>query len=115
MTKQNITPHVSDKFEVGAILENQWGWEQTNIEFYCIIERKGDWLKVIRMKQHTSDEIGFMTNEELPTDIDWNRKPQRKKLHTWGGKESGFSFGNYTGAGFCRLWDGKPAVSTHYA
>lgn len=114
-TQQKIQPLVSDKFEVGAILEDSWGYDQTNIDFYCIIERKGDWLTVLPMKQHTSEEIGFMTNEETPTEINYNAKPIRKKLKSWDGKESGFSFRNYTGGGWCRLWNGKPVTSTHYA
>jgi hypothetical protein len=115
MTQTQITPKVSDKFEPGAILENSWGWEQTNIDFFCIIDRKGDWVTVLPMVQERGPEIGFMTNKETPISINWNAKPRRKKLHSFDGKESGFSFGNYTGAGWCRLWDGKETYSTHYA
>ena len=51
---------------------------------------------------------------------DWDAKPIRKKIYksreNWQlGKELGFSFRNYTGGGWCRLWDGKPSLSTHYA
>jgi hypothetical protein len=112
---QKITPKISDKFEPGAILNDSWGWDQTNVDFYCIIERKGEWVTVLPMSKETSPEIGFMTNDVTPLKINFNAKPIRKKLKTFDGKESGFSFRNYTGGGWCNLWKGKPVNETHYA
>lgn len=112
---KNITPKHSDTFEPGAILVNSWGWEQTNIDFYCIVKRSGQWVTVLPMTKHTSEELGFMVNDETPGTINFAASPQRKKLSFYNGKESGFSFGNYSGAGFCHLWKGKPETSTHYA
>ena len=112
---KNIIPKHSDTFEPGAILVNSWGWEQTNIDFYCIVKRSGQWVTVLPMTKHTSEELGFMVNDETPGTINFAASPQRKKLSFYNGKESGFSFGNYSGAGFCHLWKGKPERSTHYA
>lgn len=112
---KNIIPKKSDCFEVGAILTDSWGWEQTNIDFYCIVKRSGNWVTVLPMSKHTSQEKGFMTNEETPGEIDFTSDPQRKKLSGYNGKESGFSFRNYTGGGWCNLWKGQPETSTHYA
>lgn len=114
MNTQQILPKVSQCFEVGAILENSWGWEQTNIDFYCIIKMSGGWVTVLPMRKNVSAEVGFMTNHCQPTEINWNAKPQRKKIHVYGGTEC-FSFGNYAGAGSCSLWDGKESTETHYA
>jgi hypothetical protein len=112
---KQIEPKALSEFQPGAILEDQWGWEQTTVDFYCIIDRKGDWVTILPMFKNTSPEIGFMTNEETPGAINYNAKPVRKKIKSWNGKESGFSFRNYAGGGWCRLWDGEPAKSTHYA
>ena len=76
--------------------------------------------QVTMESKSTIVEIGFMTNEETPALINWDAKPIRKKIYksreNWQlGKELGFSFRNYTGGGWCRLWDGKPSLSTHYA
>lgn len=111
----NIQPQILDTYQPGAILVDSWGWEQTNIDFYCIVARKGDWLTVLPMKKHTSPEIGFMTNEETPLHVDHTAKPIRKKVKAWSGQETGFSFRNYSGGGWCSLWKGKPVTSTHYA
>jgi len=110
-----IKPFVSDKFEIGAILTDSWGYDQTNVYFYAIIDRKGDWLTVLPMIKHTSPEIGFMTNDVTPLQVDSSAKPIRKKLKSFDGKESGFSFRNYVGGGWCNLWNGKPVNETHYA
>lgn len=106
-----MKPIVSTVFEPGAILYDSWGYDQTNIDFYCIIERKGDWVKVLPMKKSVSEEIGFMTNQVTPTEIDFSVKPRRKKLY----KESGFSFRDYSGGGWVDLWKGNPITETHYA
>ena len=109
-----VKPHVAQCYEVGAILENNWGYEQTNIDFYCIIERTANFVTLLPMKQHTSPEVGFMTNYETPTEIDWSAKPFKRKLakNKSDGKEAGCGIASY---GWCRLWDGKPSLSTHYA
>ena len=57
-----------------------------------------------------------MTNDETPLDeVDPSFKPMRKKVHSWNGEEAGFSFRNYTGGGWCRLWKGDNVRSTSYA
>lgn len=119
-TKLNITPRVSMAFEVGAILYDSWGYEQTNIDFYCIIGRKGDWLQLLPMKKHTSEEIGFMTNKVEPIEIDFSQKPVRRKIYRSRepqqlGKELGFSFRNYSGGGWVNLWKGESVTESHYA
>lgn len=113
--KKKITPKVSENFEVGTILVNSWGWEQTNIDFFCIVERKGQYVTVLPMKKAESNEIGFMTNDVTPLEIINEAKPRRKKIMIYDGKESGFSFGNYSGAGYCKPWNGKPERESHYA
>ena len=117
MTNANITPAVSTNYEVGAILVDSWGWEQTNIEFYCIIKRTGDFVTVLPMKKNSESKDFFatMTKSNTPGEIDFSAKPIRKKVKKFDGKESGFSFRDYTGGGWCNLWDGEPEISSHYA
>jgi hypothetical protein len=113
---KDVTPRHMDKFEVGAILVDDWGWEQTNIDFYCIVKRSGQWITVLPMTKITGPEKGFMTNDEEPGEINFAADPQRKKIKQGqNGKEYGFSFRDYAGGGCCRLWSGKPETSTHYA
>ncbi len=102
----------SNKYEVGAILVNSWGWEQTNIEFYCIVSRNRDWVGIVPMsKKITEKEVSFMTNKVEPFQA-IDSKPIRKKIKIYNGEESGFSL---NGMGWCKLWDGKPVTESHYA
>lgn len=43
---------VKENFKVGAILYTSWGWEQTNIDFYQILEVKGSTVTLQEIKQH---------------------------------------------------------------
>ncbi len=112
---KSVIPKQSELFEVGAILTDSWGWDQTNIDFYCIVKRSGDWITILPMSKDTSEEIGFMTNEELPKDIILTADPMRKKIYKRDGEERGFTLRNCSGGGWCNLWEGKPVTSTHYA
>lgn len=116
MNNTTIIPQVSETYTVGAILYDSWGYEQTNIDYYCIIERKGEWVKVLPMKRNTQSGGALsMTTIEAPSEIDYSKTPIRKKVKTFNGKESGFSFRDYSGGGWCSLWDGKPKTASHYA
>ncbi len=110
-----IVPKVLTRFEAGAIVSDSWGCEQTNIDYYCIVKRSGLWVTLIRMKQHRSAEIGFMTNKETPLEIDFKENPIKKKMKINEGKEIGFSLRNYSGGGWISLYNGEPKTSTHYA
>lgn len=114
MNTNTVNPHVATSYEVGAILYDNWGYEQTNIDYYCIIERKGDYVKVLPMKKNVS-RAGDMITTDTPIEIDYSAKPIRKKVQKHEGKELGFTFGNYAGGGWCNLWNGKPKTATHYA
>lgn len=112
----NIIPHVATSYEIGAILYDSWGWEQTNIDYYCIIDRKGEWVTVQKMKvQSTTEDMTLMVTTEIPLILDETDKPVRKKLKIFDGKPSGFTFRNYAGGGWCSLWNGKPKTASHYA
>lgn len=109
-------PSAKCAFVPGAILVNIWGWEQTNIDFYVIVERSGMFVKVLPMTKESAitDRYG-MSKKNAPSKINWDAKPERKKIQCVNGEEKGFSFGNYMGAGWCKLWNGEKKTSTHYA
>lgn len=112
-----ITPKQSTQYEVGAILCDTWGYEQTNIDFYCIVKVSGDWVTVAPMTKASAlgGEHWSMTTKETPGVINPDKPTIRKKLKSFNGEAAGFSFRNYTGGGWCKLWDGRPKLATHYA
>lgn len=112
---KDIAPVVLDKFDTGAIVFDSWGWEQTNIDYYCIVKRVGQFVTILPMKKATGPEEGFMTNKETPLNIDFTADPARKKVKAYFGKETGFSMRDYAGGGWVSLYKGEPQTSTHYA
>lgn len=113
-----MTPHHAEQYEVGAILESSWGYDQTNIDFFVVVKRtdsaKGQtWLTLQEMGYGTREENGFMQGDCTPGEVRENAKPIRRKLHKWEGQERGVSIhGSY---GWCSLWDGKSSHWTAYA
>jgi hypothetical protein len=115
---------VTDGYQAGAILESSWGYEQTNIDFYRIEKRKGDWVWLIplhsrNMENDTANMRGtsepgepYTAGEYVSCIGDWNGKPILRKLAIdRDGKIHGLSIKH----GWAHLWDGKPSHWTAYA
>jgi hypothetical protein len=119
MTTATITtpePHVAETYEPGAILEYQWGYEQTNVDYFMVTKRvdKPDgttWLTVVEMTTAKKVETGFMSGRCEPGVPIEGAKPIRRKLHKWEGSERGLSIRSY---GWCSLWDGRPSNWSSY-
>lgn len=111
-----MEPHVSENYEVGAILEYSWGYDQTNIDFFVIVKRtespKATWLTLLPIKYGTNTETAWLQGNCTPGEVVTTAKPIRRKLHKWDGQEHGVAIRSY---GWCSLWDGKPAHWTAYA
>jgi len=116
--KQNnfmLQPKQSNLYEVGAILADTWGCEQTNKDFYCIVKRSGDWVTVLPMTKKTTHNAEAMTSINEPGAIDYTAKPIRKRLYIYNNEERGFTLRNYSGGGWCDLWNGKKQHASQYA
>lgn len=47
--KAELMANMNHDFKVGQIYYDSWGWEQTNIDFYQVIESKGKSVKIQRI------------------------------------------------------------------
>ena len=67
----------SDHFKVGDIVFNSWGWEQTNIEFYQVIEVLNKKIKVQEVKQLMTHDEGMssMSGYVMPKKDDFIKDP----------------------------------------
>lgn len=115
MNTENITPQILTTFQPGAILFDCYGYEQTNIDFYMIVKRVGNFVSLWPLEKIKSSEINFMTHENMPGNLKLPATPCRRKVKSFYGKEQGFSMRDGSGGGWVSLWDGKPKTSTHYA
>ena len=95
------------KIQVGTILYSSWGYEQTNIDFYIVIERKN---QIIILQ-----EIGCKITQDNRNDrgkciADPNTKkgdPFKKRLSKWGG----IILNSYKSAS---IWDGNELYWSSY-
>jgi hypothetical protein len=101
--------HNAEKEQIkeGSIFVSSWGWEQTNIDFYIVLERKKDFVLIQEIGQHrthTHDMQGTCT----PNKEKLIGEPFKKKINKW----AGLSLDSYK---YCQLWDGNPKGWSSYA
>lgn len=82
-----------DRIQVGTILYTSWGYEQTNVEFYQVIERPSRCYAVIRqISRETVKQTGGMSCNVRPVRDAFleDSKPIRKRI-----TDSGVAFESY--------------------
>ena len=117
VTIEEMTPRVSEVYDVGAILEHSWGYDQTNIDFFVVVKRNttptGQVWVTLRPMTVSTQETGFMCGDSVPGVVDYSARPLRRKVHVWNGEEHGVAI--WSSYGWCSLWDGKPSRTSWYA
>ena len=56
----------SDHFNIGDIVVNSWGYEQTNVEFYQVIEVLNKKIRVRQIKSDLVSAVGSMSGKVMP-------------------------------------------------
>lgn len=119
-------------FKKGDILHHSWGWEQTNCDFYQVVEVKKASVVLRKIAAETVlGSEGFMSDRRMPVKDKFlenatqaltkdDRKitaenPTIEKRVSFYVKEDG-SLRYYisTPYGWCDLWDGKPQSCSWY-
>lgn len=96
-------------FTVGAILYSSWGWEQTNIDFYTILERKNDFVTLQKIGQNVSYSPLYGDRGTCTADPEVKiGDPFRKKIT----KHASINLNSYS---YCSLWDGFELYWSSYA
>jgi len=108
------------KIQVGSIFHYSWGYDQTNCEFFQVIEKKGRMVIVKEISQKRIGEaVSCMSDYKMPIK-DSFLKPRfegdkqgqeiKKKIQFSNGKA--FLSFDY---GWCSLWDGEKKYCSWYA
>lgn len=102
-----------DSVKVGDIFNDTWGYDQTNQDFYQVIEKKGRHVIVreIGTKDVGNNQGHCMSATCVPVPNAFKGEPTKKLLQFSGGKP----YINTNGHGWCDLWDGRPANYSWYA
>lgn len=99
------------KIEVGTILVTSWGYDQTNREFFKVIDKKGKQTLIVQELEQISANTGnepAMTGKSLPDEaFAKNSKPYTIRV----------SFGDHVKieGHYASVWDGRPVSWTAYA
>jgi hypothetical protein len=98
---------MEQELNVGTIVVNSWGWEQTNVDFYQIVRKtpKSVWVKKLPA---TVEQNGFMSGMAMPTGEPVGEEIGPCRIN----KRGGISVSKYGGTS---VWNGKPQYASWYA
>lgn len=101
----------------GDILETSWGYDQTNVDFFQVLEVTGKQTVIIREIGSETTEKGFMQGSIIPKKDHFlpDAKPLKKRAQSLG---AGLSAREYVHIDYCRTaypWNGQPLFCSWYA
>ena len=99
-----IKEKAANEMKVGDIYYSSWGYDQTNVDFYKILEVKKSSAVIAKVGSKTVSDNGPYT-EVVPSEHQIG-KPMLKRMG-----EYGFSISSYDSA---TKWDGKPKYETGF-
>ena len=66
VARGNVKPHVATRMEVGAILSASWGFDQTNVDWFCIIRVTDKSVWTLPMQSVATETIGWSSWMVMP-------------------------------------------------
>lgn len=111
--KRKGTPEDLEKVRPGDIFAWSWGYDQTNLDFYQVVERNGKKLTLREIAQETvPGSEGFMSDSRTPVKDQFLADGETiTKVIQFSNGEPYISMDH----GWCGLWDGKPHYCSWYA
>jgi hypothetical protein len=97
-----------NQLKVGQIIYNSWGYDQTNVDFYQIVEASQHfvWIRPIASEQVLDSGVGPMSGHVVAIP---DRFTGEREKHKASGTYVTFKFGSGS------LWDGKEKYNSWYA
>lgn len=97
----------SDFWAVGDVVYNSWGYDQTNVDFYQVVEVKAKSIVLREVRQNSSDRGMSMSGATQPVRNDFCGEPFTKLC----GENGSIAFPH----GGSSKWDGRPKYTSSYA
>lgn len=93
----------------GTILYASWGYEQTNYDFYQVVERRGKSTLVLRQLKVNKESEGWCREKVMPLkDQFTDGTPLTRRIGKHG-------YARINEHAFLHTWDGRPKHATSYA
>ena len=106
-----VIPHVATQVEVGAILYSSWGYEQTNVDFYVVVEMSKSMCKLLPVNAYQVDIHGHMSGTvKAGKHIDFTGELLHKKIQDSGRGQ----YVRIESFAHASLWDGKKKYESSY-
>ena len=127
--RQEAKKRFQNPYKVGDILHHSWGYDQTNCDFYQVVEVKPASVVLKKIKAETvPGSEGLMSESLLPvkdafitqgnhalTKYDDDITPEKstitKKVSFYVNPDGSLRYFIPVPYGWCDLWDGKPQYS----
>jgi len=103
------TVDASEFYKVGDIVVNSWGYGQTNVDFYRVVEVLHKTIRVTELMQHVTEK-NFMSGETVPAeDLRPNGKEYLLRVKSEGRLSNPESYYYF------HKWSGRPEYVSWYA
>jgi len=97
----------AQKYCAGAILYSSWGYDQTNVDFYIILERVNNTVtlqQIGEIRQYDHSDSGKVSPDASKT----FGEPFKRRINKYG-------YINLNSYSYCKLYDGNPKYFSTYA
>jgi len=130
--RQRAKSQYQNPYKVGDILHHSWGYDQTNCDFYQVVEVKTASVVLRKIAAETvPGSEGFMSESVMPvkdtfiekgpqalTKHDYDISPQnptiKKRVCFYVQNDGTLKYYVSVPFGWCDLWKGKPEYSSWY-
>jgi hypothetical protein len=111
--KKEVRANMVNPFKVGDIFYDSWGYEQTNIDFYQVVEAGPKSVVIREVAQSGQNERGYSPMSEMVSarPNEFIGEPVKKPLQILGNGDIYISSRH----GWMGRWDGRPKYASHYA
>lgn len=103
--------------EIGTVFAASWGYEQTNVDFYEVVQLVGKNTVVIRKVAQETREDGVMQGQTVPHPGCYTSEPMRKRVAVMGQAATDSKYRHAITVDSVRTafeWDGRPMRTSWY-
>ena len=112
-TKKKAQNELVNPYQVGQLFYNSWGYEQTNIDFYQIVEVKAKSVLLQKIGQTKVEDAGYLCEYVKPNPKIKIGKPSLKQVKVWVTHDGKISSGVTGVSEYAK--DEKGIYQSHYA
>ena len=116
-TKQEAQKNLINPFKVGDILYNSWGYDQTNIDFYQVVEVGAKSVKIREIGSEMTTKEGYSSMSAFvsPKENDFTGPTETKILRVYANGNGGFTVYIPARHGIIKKYDGTAKYCSWYA